>query len=87
MKAAARASGKTIGEEMIRRLERSFEWEQQFGSIRELQAEAQKVRERGDEAALRGKGYQRISTSKGPLFAAPGVFEALIAAALKEGKS
>jgi hypothetical protein len=87
IKAAARASGRTLGEEMIWRVEQSFEWERQFGSIRELQAQAQGIMERGFEAALRDKGFQRVSTSKGALWAEPGVLEELMAAALKGEKS
>jgi hypothetical protein len=63
----------TVSEEAERRLERSFEWEQQFGDIKQMMADAEATLKRGFEAALPEKGYQRVRVDQGVIWAEPGM--------------
>jgi Arc-like DNA binding dprotein len=69
IKEAARTAGRTMGEEMVWRVERSFEWEAAFKSIPALQGEARDVLEellaraaaQGVRLAFQGEGGLRAS--------------------------
>jgi hypothetical protein len=63
----------TISEDVERRLERSFEWERQFGDTKKLLADTEATLQRNLEAHLRAKGYQPIGTDQGRIWAEPGM--------------
>ena len=84
IKQAARASGRSMSEEMAWRVERSFEWEKQFGEIKktldEHEAQLKKsmqdheaMLDRGAEAYLRSKGFSPVQDRDGKIWVGPGM--------------
>ncbi len=75
--ASARAAGRTLGEELIGRVQRSFEWERQFGEARAVLAEANEtaaqVKKKSLEAAMREAGYRQVRGMNGSAWFEPGV--------------
>jgi hypothetical protein len=75
--ASARAAGRTLGEELIGRVQRSFEWEQQFGEARAVLAEAKKtaaqVTKTNLEAGLKQGDYQQVRVIGGSAWLEKGV--------------
>jgi hypothetical protein len=63
----------TISEEAERRLERSFDWEKQFGNADKMLAEHRAALAGGFESAMRNKGYQRVRIDQGVVWAEPGM--------------
>jgi hypothetical protein len=63
----------SMSEEAERRLLQYAEWEQQFGDSRKLLAQTNAAIASSFRNALVGQGYQRIATSRGVLWAEPGV--------------
>jgi hypothetical protein len=61
----------SISEELERRVQRSFEWEAQFGDVKALMAQAEETMKKGLESAMRQAGYQRIRTDQGVIWAEP----------------
>jgi hypothetical protein len=70
---AAQLSGRTLSEELIWRARQSFEWERQFGEGRKILDDACRVSEGILRQFMTDKGWTRISSSAGPLWAEPGV--------------
>ena len=70
--AAARA-GLSISEEAERRLQVVPMWERQFGDTKKLREQTLESIAADFKAALFGAGYQPFSTSRGRLWAEPGV--------------
>jgi hypothetical protein len=60
IKRDASAAGRSISEEIERRLERSFEWEAQFGDIKKMMRDAEETIKRGAEAQLRHWGWREV---------------------------
>jgi hypothetical protein len=77
LKESARAAGRTLGEELIGRVQRSFEWEQQFGEARAVLAEANEtaaqVTKQSLQAAMRQAGYTQVRGINGSAWFEPGV--------------
>jgi len=77
VKAVASQHGRSISEEIERRLDRFAEWEKQFGDVRKLMdhatATAQAAAKGEIERALREAGYQRVRIDQGSIWADPGV--------------
>jgi hypothetical protein len=73
LKADARAAGRTLAEQVFYRWRQADEWERQFGSIRELQAQARETFKQGLPAALISAGYQRVRGMDGSAWFEPGV--------------
>jgi hypothetical protein len=73
IKDAGRASGRTMGEEMVWRVERSFEWEKAFGDARAVMTEGRKAIAGELQAKLRADGYQVVRGSGGNAWFEPGV--------------
>jgi hypothetical protein len=73
IKGTARAAGRTVGEELIWRVERSFEWQQAFESIPALQAKARETIRQELKAALIEGGYHRVHAIGGSAWLEPGV--------------
>jgi hypothetical protein len=73
IKRDAEASGRSISEEIERRLERSFEWDEAHGSAQELLQKARDVTASNLVSKLRDASYQLIRTPKGKLWAEPGM--------------
>jgi hypothetical protein len=63
----------SISEEAETRIENSFIWEQQFGDVKNLQEQNLKAMAGETRTFLLGLGYQPFSTSRGRLWAEPGV--------------
>jgi hypothetical protein len=57
IKAAASASGRSMGEELAWRVEHSFEWEKARGTIQGWLTEGRRVLEGNVEAAFRKRGF------------------------------
>jgi hypothetical protein len=77
LKETALAAGRTLGEELIGRVQRSFEWEQQFGEARAVLTEANKtaaqVTKANLEAGLKKGNYQEIRVVGGKAWLEEGV--------------
>src|SRR6516162_5594410 len=77
LKETALAAGRTLGEELIGRVQRSFEWEQQFGEARAVLAEANKtaaqVTKANLEAGLKQLDYHRVRVIGGSAWLEKGV--------------
>jgi len=73
LQSAAQTSGRSVSEEIERRVEASFEWDQARQTAREWLEESREVLKRGFEAALREKGYVRIRVDQGAVWAEPGM--------------
>jgi hypothetical protein len=73
IKDAARTAGRTMGEEMVWRVTRSFEWEAAFKDIPALQAEARKNIAQELQAAMRAGGYKPVRGMNGTAWFEPGV--------------
>jgi hypothetical protein len=74
--ASARAAGRTLGEELIGRVQRSFEWEQQFGEARAVLAEAKKTAAQVTKANLEAglkENYQQVRVIGGSAWLEQGV--------------
>ena len=76
LKETALAAGRTLGEELIGRVQRSFEWEQQFGEARAVLAEAKKTAAQVTKANLEAglmENYQQVRVIGGSAWLEKGV--------------
>jgi hypothetical protein len=70
-KAAAHVSGRTISEEVVWRARQSFEWEKQFGDVRRLLADAQRVISGQLRTAMVDAGYTPVHDFGGTVWHEP----------------
>ena len=73
LKETALAAGRTLGEELIWRVERSFEWQLAFESTLALQARARENIKQNLKAALRSEGYRPVHGMGGSAWLEPGL--------------
>jgi len=79
IKRDAENAGWSVSREIERRLERSFEWEEQFGSIKQLHDDAQRVINRGREGALAQWGIKPVAGRRGLYFEGDSIPDDLVA--------
>jgi len=65
IRGTAKTNNRTMGEEIIRRVEQSFEWEKAFGDTKALLAKATKTAGDNLQAAMRAAGYRRVRSMSG----------------------
>jgi hypothetical protein len=74
---AARESGRTLGEELVWRAQKSLEWEKAFGDARAVLADAYRAASENLQARLqeelRRQGYRQVRGMNGSAWFEPGV--------------
>jgi hypothetical protein len=73
IKCDAEATGRSISEEIERRLNLSFEWQRAEGDVRKWLADSDAAIKNGFKSALRQAGYQPIHDINGTFWAEPGM--------------
>jgi hypothetical protein len=73
LQSAAQISGRSVSEEIERRVEASFEWEQARHTAQQWLEASREALQHGFETGLRVKGYKRVRVDQGVVWAEPGM--------------